>query len=121
MSQSRSLALRTFTFTIHSNHNLVPRPHPAFHHFQLFAHGESFETRLHRSFCLVIKNLANTTNTNNYHCKVATDTDQPNWDKYKRIGYISKQKRRYIYSGDLRPGSSTFIMFFDLTHSCCWT
>ena len=24
-------------------------------------------------------------------------------------------------SGDLRPGSSTFIMFFDLIHGYCWT
>ena len=24
-------------------------------------------------------------------------------------------------SGDLRPGSSIFIMFFDLIHACCWT
>ena len=26
-----------------------------------------------------------------------------------------------MHSGDLRPGSSTFIMFFDLNHACCWT
>ena len=80
-----TLTLRTFTFTIHSNHSLVPRPGPV-----LFAHGKSFEMRLRKPFCLVVKNLANTTNTNHYHRKVATDTDQPNWDQYKRIGYIIK-------------------------------
>ena len=26
-----------------------------------------------------------------------------------------------LFSGDLRPGSSTFIMFFDIIHACCWT
>ena len=24
-------------------------------------------------------------------------------------------------SGDFRPGSSTFIMFYGLDHACCWT
>ena len=32
-------------------------------------------------------------NTNNSHRKVATDTDQPNCDQYKRIGYTFKQQK----------------------------
>ena len=26
-----------------------------------------------------------------------------------------------VYSGDLRPGSNTFILFFDVNRACCWT
>ena len=40
---------------------------------------------------------------------------------YADITYTVMVLNELLNSGNLRPGSSTVIMFFDLIYDCCWT
>ena len=53
-------------------------------------------------------------------CSMVWVHRQGQWKgKYFSLSFSEEAAKKL--SGDLRPSSSTFVMFFDLVHACCWT